>query len=185
MGEPAKRPATYRDVVDAPPGMVAEIVAGELSLLPRPGPRHGRAASRTGRWIGIYDDDGEGPGGWQIVVEPELHLGDEVLVPDIGGWRLATLPSLPAEAFFAVAPDFVLEVLSASTRRFDLVDKRGSYARWGVEWLWFIDPEARTLEAFRLADKKYVLEGSWGGDAVVFAEPFPLARINLARLWPD
>jgi Uma2 family endonuclease len=185
MGEPATKVATYRDVLDAPPGVVAEIVAGELSLSPRPAPRHARAASRTLRWIGAYDDDGEEPGGWQLVVEPEIHLGDEVLVPDIGGWRLSSLPSLPAGAFFAVAPDFVFEVLSPSTRRFDLVQKRACYARWGVEWLWLVDAEARTLETFRLAVGKYVLEGSWGGDAVVYAEPFPLARMNLPRLWAD
>ncbi len=186
MGEPAKKRATYQDVLDAPPGVVAEIVNGELSCLPRPGPRHARATTVTsGRLRGYFDPDDGGPGGWQIVVEPELHLRDEILVPDIGGWRVASLPSLATEAFFAVPPDFVFEVLSPSTRRHDLVDKRASYARWGVEWLWFIDPDASTLEAFRLADGKYVLDGAWGGDTVVHAEPFPLATMNLARLWPD
>ena len=57
-----------------------------------------------------------GPGGWWIIDEPELHLGDDVLVPDIAGWRRARMPTYPETAYFTLSPDWVCEVLSPSTR---------------------------------------------------------------------
>ena len=35
-----------------------------------------------------------GPGGWYILDEPELHLGEEILVPDLAGWRRERMPRL-------------------------------------------------------------------------------------------
>jgi hypothetical protein len=100
------RPATYQDVLDAPPHMVAEIVRGALRLHPRPAPRHARAASVLGgEFVGPFDQGRGGPGGWWIFDEPELHLGPDVLVPDLAGWRRERMPSLPETAWFELAPD--------------------------------------------------------------------------------
>src|SRR4051812_19973188 len=73
---------------------VGEIVDGELHVHPRPRSTHARAATRLARRLGPYDDDGDGPGGWIILVEPELHLGrrPDKLVPDVAGWRRARMP---------------------------------------------------------------------------------------------
>ena len=81
--------ATYEDVLNAPENKVAEILDGELVLSPRPALRHARAASRLGAFLGDPFDRGRGgPGGWTLLDEPELHLGEHVVVPDIAGWRL-------------------------------------------------------------------------------------------------
>ncbi len=78
--------ATYQDVLDAPPHMVAEIVDGKLYTHPRPALRHAIASSGLGNRIGTPFHFGDGgPGGWWIVFEPELHLGKDILVPDIAG----------------------------------------------------------------------------------------------------
>ena len=69
-------------------------------------------------------DFGDGPGGWLIVNEPELHLSDDVVVPDIAGWRRLRMPVYPPGAYVTLAPDWVCEVLSPSTRKFDLGQKR-------------------------------------------------------------
>jgi len=53
--------------------------------------------------------------GWRILGEPELHLGRDVIVPDLAGWRRERLPRLPDEAYISMAPDGVCEVLSPST----------------------------------------------------------------------
>ncbi|HXS16037.1 MAG TPA: Uma2 family endonuclease, partial [Polyangiaceae bacterium] len=94
MAEPAKRRATYQDVLDAPAHMVAEIINGELHVQPRPHRRHVRAASVLGMDLGSAFDRGkQGPGGWVLVFEPELHLEQDVLVPDIAGWRIERYPA--------------------------------------------------------------------------------------------
>lgn len=179
-----KRPATYQDVLDAPENMVAEIIRGALHLQPRPASRHSRAATALGAKIGgPFDYDGSGPGGWWIIYEPELHLGDDVLVPDVAGWRRERLPAFPEVAAFTLAPDWVCEVLSPGTRRRDLTDKRDIYGEQGVGWLWFVDPEARTLEAFALQDRGWALVAAHGGDAEVRVAPFDAIGFPLSALW--
>jgi Uma2 family endonuclease len=44
-----------------------------------------------------------------------LHLGLDIVVPDLAGWRRERLPHLPKAAFFSLAPDWICEVLSPST----------------------------------------------------------------------
>jgi len=182
----AGRPATYQDVLDAPPNMVAEIVRGALHLHPRPSPRHALATSAlTGAFFDPFGRGHGGPGGWWILVEPELHLGADVLVPDLAGWRRERMPALPETAWFELAPDWACEVLSPSTRRLDLTAKRDLYAAAGVGWLWLIDPLARTLEVFALLDGAWTLIAALGDDAEVRVAPFDAISFPLAGLWAD
>ncbi len=189
MASPVRARATYTDIVQAPSHMLAEILDGELVLSPRPAKRQGRAASVLDRALGGFDDDGGGvgPGGWWILGEPEIHLGGEVLVPDLAGWRQERVPVLTPEgedeSFFALAPDWVCEVLSPSTARTDRVKKLPSYAREGVTHAWLVDPIAQTLEVFRLTGALWTLVAVLGGSTRVRAEPFEAAEIDLARMW--
>jgi hypothetical protein len=105
-GDDAKR-ATYQDVLEAPEHLVAEIVRGHLSFMPRPRPAHARAASRLGMGLSGLDGQGEDPpGGWIILDEPELHLVAEILVPDLAGRRRERMPEMPTEpAYFERVPE--------------------------------------------------------------------------------
>ncbi len=179
-------PATYQDVLDAPPHKVAEVINGALYTHPRPAARHTWASSRLGGSLdNPFNSGNGGPGGWWIIDEPELHLGGDILVPDLAGWRRERMPVYPDTAFFDIAPDWVCEVLSPSTRRLDLTDKRDVYARERVAHLWFVDPDARTLEAFQLKDTHWVLIASLAGDAPVSLPPFDAISFSLSVLWPD
>ncbi|MCY4501507.1 MAG: Uma2 family endonuclease [Alphaproteobacteria bacterium] len=182
--EPTRR-ATYRDVLDAPPHMVAEIVDGALHLQPRPAIRHTVASSFLGgELFGPFQRGRGGPGGWWILDEPELHLGKDVLVPDLAGWRRERLREPPDEAFFTLEPDWVCEVLSPSTRKLDLEEKRPVYAREGVGHLWLVDPSARTLEAFVLSAAAWSPTGlARNGEPVSFP-PFEAIAFPLDALWP-
>ena len=145
--------ATYQDVLDAPPNMVAELVNGTLHLHPRPASRHARASFKlAGRLDDPFENGIGGPGGWYFATEPELHLGDDVVVPDLAGWRRERMGDYPDAPAIDLAPDWVCEILSPGTRRFDLTEKRDLYGARGVGHLWLVDPQAMTLEAFELRD---------------------------------
>ena len=180
----SSRRATYQDVLDAPPHKVAEIVDGTLHMSPRPSPRHSEAYSGILASVSPpYRYGRGGPGGWVIHGEPELHLGDDILVPDIAGWRRERMPKLPESAFFTLAPDWVCEVLSPSTRAFDQGVKRTIYAREGVQYLWFVDPDVRTLEAFALDKGHWTLIDTLAGNVPVSLPPFQEVSFNLGDLW--
>ena len=180
------RRATYQDVLDAPPHKVAEVIAGTLHTHPRPAARHAWASSRLGgRLDGPFNPGAGGPGGWWIIDEPELHLGDDIVVPDLAGWRRETMPEYPDGAYFTVAPDWVCEVLSPSTRQLDQGEKRDLFAREGVRHLWFVDPDARTLEAFELREGHWLLLATLVDDVPVSLPPFDAITFPLGALWPD
>jgi Uma2 family endonuclease len=186
MGAPAERKATYADLEQLPAHVVGELLFGVLHTSPRPRLRHARASTRLGSRLGPPFDEGDGgPGGWLFLDEPELHLGEDVLVPDLAAWRRERLPELPDAAYLSLAPDWVCEVLSSSTRAIDLTDKRAIYHRERVSHLWFVDPAAdvQTLEVQRWEQSGYVVVGAWRGEAVVRAEPFEAIELRLAALW--
>ena len=192
MSTPARKPdstpprhATYQEVLDAPAHRVAEIIDGTLHTHPRPAMPHALASSALGNDLGNPFQFGRGgPGGWWIIDEPELHVGEDILVPDLAGWRRERMPVYPDTAHVALAPDWVCEVLSASTRRLDLHGKRPIYAREGVGYLWLVDPADRTLEAFELRDGEWVLIASAMDDDPVSIPPFDAITFSLGDLWP-
>lgn len=184
MGDTAKKLATYEDLMKVPDHLVAEIVDGELFTSPRPASRHARAASGLGgKLVPPFDHGHGGPGGWWILDEPELHLGGDILVPDLAGWRRKRMPSYPDVTFFELPPDWVCEVVSPSTGRLDRVRKMPKYAANQVAHLWLVDPLQRTLEIFRLERGHWLLLATHGDDEKVRAEPFEAIEIDLSQLW--
>src|SRR5690606_18051551 len=124
-----------------------------------------------------------GPGGWVILFEPELHLSGHVLVPDLAGWRRERMPEMPEVPAFELAPDWVCEVLSPHTVARDRVRKLPIYAQQRVRHVWLVDPDAKTLEVFRLDGDGWRLVGTWEGDARLRAEPFDAVELELGGLW--
>ncbi len=184
MSTPATRDATYDDLCKVPDHLVAQIICGQLITLPRPAPRHARASSVVGgKLVPTYDEGNGGPGGWWILFEPELHLGADILVPDLAGWRRERMPTLPETAFFPLAPDWVCEVLSPATAQMDRVDKLRIYAAHAVAYAWLVDPDARTLEVFALHEGRWRLETALKEADAVKAAPFDAISFNLAALW--
>jgi Uma2 family endonuclease len=181
-----RKPATYEDLEALPEHVVGELIGGKLYASPRPAVRHVDVASLLGIELGgaFYRGRG-GPGGWRIVDEPELHLGEDVLVPDLAGWRRERMPVFPRAAALSVAPDWLCEVLSPSTEARDRAVKLPVYADKGVRHVWLVDPDVHTLEVFRLEGSRYVLLGTYTGDARVHAEPFEVFELELGVLWGD
>ncbi|HVH01861.1 MAG TPA: Uma2 family endonuclease [Amaricoccus sp.] len=83
----------------------------------------------------------------------------------------------------SASPDWVCEILSPSTRRFDLTDKRAVYAVHGACHLWLLDPVGETLEAFALREGAWLLLGTAAGDGEVRLPPFEAVGFSLSTLW--
>ena len=176
--------ATYEDVLNAPEHKVAEILDGELFLSPRPAPRFLLASSRLCAVLGAALDQRRS-GGWWILHEPEVHLGENVVVPDVCGWRRERLPAIPDAAFFSEVPDWVCEVLSPATERIDRARKLRIYAEAGVTHAWLVNPVERTLELLRLRDGTWTIVKVCSDSETVLIEPFAEVELALGRLWVE
>jgi Uma2 family endonuclease len=180
----SRKAATYEEILALPPEVTGQIVDGELYVSPRPASDHALTASTLGgELLPTFGRGRGGPGGWWIVDEPEIHLGRNVLVPDLAGWRKSRLPVYPREPFFTLAPDWVCEVLSPSTARLDRLKKLAVYAREGVAHSWIVDPILETLEVLRLHEGLWTIALTAGGSDVVRAEPFDAIELELSALW--
>lgn len=185
MSELAKGKAGYEDLYGIPENMTGEIINGELVVTPRPSRRHGFSANALGTAVTApYQfGRGEGPGGWIIIPEPEIGLGEDILVPDLAGWRNERFPDEEPHNWISVPPDWICEILSPGTLRRDKIVKMPIYARYGVPYLWLLDPIARTLDTFRLQEGQWVVAGVYMEDDEVRTEPFKEITIHLSDLW--
>lgn len=184
----AERKTPYQSLLELPEHVVGEIINGQLYTQPRPAAPHALACASLEIEIGsAYHKDRGGPGGWWIIVEPEIHFvrDTEVLVPDIAGWRRERLPKMPRDHRFEVVPDWVCEMLSPSTARDDRVTKMPVYARYGVPYLWPVDPLARSLEAFALEQGRWVVIGLYGDQAEANISPFQELALQMTELWAE
>jgi Uncharacterized protein conserved in cyanobacteria len=180
------KPSLYEQLMALPEHVTGEILNGELYAMPRPSGKHGLAESGLGFNVtGPFHFGRGGPGGWWIIIEPEIHFirDQEVAVPDLAGWRRERMPSVPDDHRFEVVPDWVCEILSPSTAKKDRVVKLPIYARYGVQYVWIVDPLAQTLEAYTLQQGQWLLIATLKDDDEVAVPPFDAAPFSLADLW--
>ncbi len=189
MGNPAKKIPSfdelYRQIEALPQGTTGEILEpGVLSTMSRPGFPHRLAARRVQDALrGV--DRVVGGSGWWIEVEAEIQFGDvRLAVPDLAGWRLLDDqdPAFLHENPITTAPDWVCETLSPTTARDDRRVKLPLYARFGVEWIWLVDPDARMIEVFEGVQGFAVLRASAADDELAALPPFGIP-IALGDLW--
>lgn len=184
--DPAQRRATYEDLLKVPDTLIAEIIDGELIASPRPAFPHARATSVIRGELDPFErrsGGSSGPGGWWILFEPELHLGVDILVPDLAAWRRERMPVLENVAYSELAPDWVCEVVSPSSARVDRVRKIPVYAREQVRHIWLVDPLQRTLEVYRLEGQRWVVVSAHGDAEMVRVEPFEGLELDIGRWW--
>ncbi len=186
MAEPAKRNATYADIEALPEHVIGEILYGTLVTQPSPSMPHGAAQSAlSGELSRPFQKGKGGPGGWVFVTVPELHISGHVLVPDIGGWKRERMPAVPKTAHVNIAPDWICEILSESTEKYDRGLKRDIYREIGVQHLWLLDPGFKYLECFQCVANKWLLDGTYSGGEPVRVPPFDAIEISLNELWPS
>jgi len=181
--KPLKKGATYDDLVRVPENFVAEMFDGELYASPRPALPHALAAVALVVKLGGPFGFDRNPGGWLMLTEPELHFGNDVLVPDLAAWRRERLPSVPDDPYLTLAPDWVCEVLSPSTETIDRGRKLGIYAREGLPHVWLVDPLRQSLEVLALESGNLEKIEEHHGNVHVRARPFDAVELELRVLW--
>lgn len=190
MSKPAYKIPTYEDILALPEGITGEILDGQLYTSPRPSPIHQHAMSGT--ISPLKQKYGGGSGGekkgWIFLTEPQLHIAQQDIVPDVAGWRIEKLPDVPkkifAEPLITVTPDWICEILSPSSGRRDRVLKRKIYLELKVGYYWIIDPINQTLEAYKYeTSSKWTEVGIYGGEEKVRVEPFNDTEFDLSTLW--
>ena len=133
--------------------------------------------------MGPFGRGKQGPGGWLLLHEPELHLGQDVLVPDMAGWRRERMPEMPDTVGFTLAPDWVCEVLSPSTAALDRgTEVEGVRTRRGQAHV-AGGSRGAVLEVYRLEGWRWLLLDTHVGAAYVRAEPFEALALELGALW--
>jgi Uma2 family endonuclease len=105
-------------------------------------------------------------------------------VPDLAAWRHERLHGHPDTNYFSTAPDWVCEILSASTETRDRTSKARAYAEAGIPYFWLIDPRQQLLEAFELLNGRWSRLGGWSSRVDVRVAPFDAISFSLADLWP-
>lgn len=179
-----RRPATYDDIAELPEGVVGEIIDGKLVTHPRPAPPHAWSSSTLTTLLhGPFALGINGPGGWVILDEPEIQFADHTLVPDLAGWRVERLPTLPETGPLRTVPDWVCEILSPSTESNDRRRKLRIYREHEVGHVWLLNPLSRTLEVLRWQSGSWLIAGTYGNDDVVRAEPFAAVEVPLRLVW--
>jgi len=187
MTQPAVKRATYADIEALPDDQRVELIDGQIVALPAPLPRHSNVQRVLGWSIGkpYHDDDGRGgPGGWWIFPEVDIAIGQEVVRPDVAGWRRGRLIDPGDMRPIKLAPDWVCEVLSPSTEAHDRVYKRNLYAGADVGYYWLINPAERVLEALALRGGQWIELGAYDDSATaVRIEPFDTTELDVSRLF--
>lgn len=180
-----QRDATRADLDAVPDHLRAELIDGVLYTMTRPRPRHQSVALDIGSdLLGPFSRGRGGPGGWWILPEPGIELPDAPeIAPDLAGWRRERLPALPTKGAITLVPDWVCEILSPTTRRYNLLVKRPYYARIGVPWLWMVDVDAFALSAQRLENGRWVDAGAFGDERDARAQPFEAVALDVRAWW--
>ncbi|MEM9733234.1 MAG: Uma2 family endonuclease [Pseudomonadota bacterium] len=180
-----KKNATYADLEKVPDTMIAQLIDGNLVTMPRPHPRHGAASNSLSSEISPpYQKGRGGPGGWVFFDEPELRVGIQVLVPDLVGFRRETLPELPKGNAFNICPDWICEVLSPSTQKYDRGAKMRIYRDWGVKHYWLLDPQLEFLEVYENGGETFNQLATFERGEDVCAAPFKDISFPLEDLFP-
>jgi Uma2 family endonuclease len=128
----------------------AELIEGRLVYMTPTKPKHGKYEFRIAKILGEFVDQnnlGEvqvGEIGIYTHRNPDTVRATDVLF--ISHERLARATP---DSFLDVAPDLVVEILSPDDRWSEVKKKLRDYFEAGVPLVWIVDPEEKTLSAYR------------------------------------
>ena len=176
-----KQKLDYSDYAAIPPDRNRyEILEGELFVTPAPNPNHQRVSKRLQRQLESYFEAG---GRGEVFNAPiDLILSPhDVVQPDL---VVVTDPKQVSARGIEGPPALVVEVLSPSSRQTDTSAKAKRYAAFGVRHYWIVDPDARCIQCYQLAEDGYHLALEAGPDTPLSLPDWPELSIVPAAIWP-
>jgi Uma2 family endonuclease len=190
VSQSARRRATLDDFWAIPEGeRFHELVGGVLSQKAEPSGEHGDAqAGVVGALRSPFQrkPGSGGPGGWWIATEVEVLLEtNDIVRPDVVGWRREKCPERPIGIPVRVRPDWTCEVVSPTNAKDDTVRKLRLYHQVAIPHYWIVDPRETTLTVMRWSVDGYVTLMRAERDEVVRAEPFQAIELAVGTLFGD
>jgi Uma2 family endonuclease len=183
MAHPTTRPRkTAADYLALPDDVRAELIAGELYVTPAPRPDHQRALQRLFRALAPFAERHERGEVFVAPVDVYLPTGD-IVQPDLVLVEAGQSGIVGDDAIHGV-PALLVEVLSRSHPERDRIVKRDRYAASGVREYWLVDPDARGVEVFALAERQFEPRGWFTGDAQIVSPSLPGLSLAVASLFP-
>ncbi len=178
---------TYEEFMSLPEGgpFRYEIINGELCMTPSPNTRHQEISKNL-----LFEIESflrKNPLGkvfcapYDVVFSRELL---QVVEPDLL-FVSTDHSSIITEKNVQGVPDLIIEILSPSTSTSDRRLKHSLYERFGVFEYWIVDPEAETVQVFRLVDGRYPAPLESGKSDRLESPLFPGLSIPLFRLFPS
>ncbi|MBL8115214.1 MAG: Uma2 family endonuclease [Acidobacteria bacterium] len=144
--------------------------------------RHGHIQVVLGAEIEpAYGRGRGGPGGWWIVSNVEVRLGDGCVVrPDLAGWNRERLQELPETAPVDVVPDWVCEIMSRATERRDRMERAALYLSAGVRHYRLVSERYGFIEVLeRTEAPRWAVAGGWGTGDKPRIPPFTELELDL------
>lgn len=146
---------TYEDYLLFPnDGRRHELIDGEHFMTPAPSTRHQKIVGKLIRFLG--DHVARMKAGEVFVAPTDVVLSNlDIVQPDLF-FICAARASIITEKNIQGPPDFVIEIISETSRKTDETIKRKLYERYGVREYWIVDPELETVDIHRLSEPGYV-----------------------------
>ncbi len=177
----AKVRYTYNDYLLLPEDKRHEILDGEIHVVPAPSIKHQRIL------VDLFDallhhvrrrQLGE------VLPAPVdvLLSSEDVVQPDIV-FVLKERATLIGDANIKGAPDLVVEILSPTNRDKDTRLKRKTYARFGVQEYWIVDPDKQTVEILVWSKTGYVAAGTFSKSETLTSPLLPDLKLPLSNVF--
>lgn len=175
---------TYKDYEALPAdGRRYELHDGELCVTPAPSPKHQRVSGKLYR---ILQGHVESRRLGEVLYAPvDCILSDTSIVqPDIVYLDSSRLSAITGRGIEG-PPTLAVEILSPSTMQIDRSVKFQLYARYGVPYYWVVDPDARTIDGYRLTERAYELAARLQGEHPIALQPFSDLALAPESIWPE
>ena len=122
--------------------------------------------------VRLFEKDGDAPENIDTVVEPDISVVCDQRKLDRHGCK--------------GAPDFIIEILSPSTRRHDRIVKVGLYQQAGVKEYWIVSPDEQSvLVLLRDGNGSFRLHEEYGKKDIAKVNSLEGCFIELCRVFPD